>query len=335
MAGRPTIIDVAKKAGVSKSTVSLVLQNSKTVKEETRQKVREAMEATGYVYNRGAANMRGSGTGMIGLVINNLRNPYYTEFAVSTQMSFSEKGYATVIANSNEDAALQEQLICSMLEHGVDALLVAPCYGGSGKDFDQIARAGLPAMQVLRQADDRVDHFPFYSMDYKIGSKMAAEHLIEAGAQNIAFVGGIEGQAITLERRSGYLDILAEHGRSPQLFHGAASRAFGFEQALEIARSDGKIDAAMAFNDLVALGMVAGFAKAGIELGSDFKLVGFDDIEEAAQSYPGLSSVRCDVGGFGQKSAEMMLAWLENGKHPGTPGRVPVELVPRASSQAD
>ncbi len=80
---RPTIIDVAKRAGISKSTVSLVLQNSPAVREETRVLVRQAMSELGYVYNRAAANMRMSNAGLIGLVINDLRNPFFTEFATS------------------------------------------------------------------------------------------------------------------------------------------------------------------------------------------------------------------------------------------------------------
>ena len=81
MTRKPTIIDVAKKAGVSKSTVSLVLRNSPTIREETRATVRQAMSDLGYVYNRSAANMRSSNAGLIGLVINDLRNPFFTEFA--------------------------------------------------------------------------------------------------------------------------------------------------------------------------------------------------------------------------------------------------------------
>ncbi|MEP3513731.1 MAG: LacI family DNA-binding transcriptional regulator, partial [Lentilitoribacter sp.] len=108
---RPTIIDVAKKAGVSKSTVSLVLQNSPSVRDETRRQVREAMVEIGYVYNRSAAKMRGSNAGLIGLVINDLRNPFFTEFATSLQMALSESGYATVIANTDENPELQDQVV--------------------------------------------------------------------------------------------------------------------------------------------------------------------------------------------------------------------------------
>jgi len=332
MTKRPTIIDVAKLAGVSKSTVSLVLQNSPSVKEETRLKVREAMRKTGYVYNRGAANLRGANAGLIGLVINNLRNPFYTELGVSAQMTLSQRGYAAVVGNSNEDPQIQANVIGSMLEHGVDALLIAPSYGGDGTDLDAVLKAGIPAMQVLRQSETHADSIPFCSMDYHDGSLQAARHLVASGATGVAFVGGGENTGISLERRSG-LDLVAkEHNLPMHVFPGDASRTFGYETALKLASSHSDIDAAIAFNDLVAIGMIAGFTQAGVKLGKDFRLIGFDDIEEARQSFPGLSTVRCDVNAFGQWTAGLLLDWLENGQHPGTPDRMPVELVLRATA---
>ncbi|MBO6932811.1 MAG: LacI family DNA-binding transcriptional regulator, partial [Roseibium sp.] len=98
MKKRPTILDVARQAGVSKSTVSLVLQNSSLVKPSTRTDVEKAMAELGYVYNRSAAGLRGAQSGLIGLIINDLRNPFFTEFAASAQMTFARAGYSTVVA---------------------------------------------------------------------------------------------------------------------------------------------------------------------------------------------------------------------------------------------
>jgi LacI family transcriptional regulator, galactose operon repressor len=334
MKKRPTIIDVARAAGVSKSTVSLVLQDSPLVKAETREEVRRAMAALGYVYNRSAANLRGANAGLIGLVINDLRNPFFTEFATSAQMNFSSRGYATVIANTDENAALQAQVVGSMIEHGVSALVISPTYGDEAATFDPIAAAGIPAMQVLRRADPRTDLFPFASLDYARGGRLATRHLVETGSRNIAFVGGVEGWPITEERTSGYLAVMAAARLAPFTLHGRASRGFGREAALRLARQHPEIDAAICFNDLVALGMMSGFAEIGRRLGEDFRLIGFDDIEECAQVWPQLSSVRCDVAGFGRHAAETMLAWLEAGERPGPEDRSGVDLMIRASSAA-
>lgn len=329
---RPTIADVARKAGVSKSTVSLVLQNSPLVRERTRHQVREAMAAIGYVYNRAAAKLRTSSAGLIGLVINDLRNPFFTEFATSLQMALSARGYAAVVANTDEDPALQRQVIGAMIEHGVSALIISPAYGDERASFDAIARAGIPTMQVLRKDDERTDLFPFAAPDYRTGGTMAARHLLATGARRIAFVGGLEGRAVTRERMAGYLQELEAAGIEPLIIAGRASRAFGREAAHRLARQHPEIDAAMCFNDLVALGMVSGCAEIGRKVGRDIRIVGFDDIEECSQVWPSISSVRCDVAGFGRVIAETVLAWLEDGLTPTPEMLAPVKLVIRQSS---
>ncbi len=333
MTRRPTIIDVANRAGVSKSTVSLVLQNSPSVREETRKQVREAMAEIGYVYNRAAANMRMSNAGLIGLVINDLRNPFFTEFATSLQMALAEKGYSTVVANTDEDPGLQDQVVSSMIEHGVSALIICPAYGGTTATFDTIARAGIPAMQMLRRVDDRLDMFPFTAPDYPAGSAEATRHLIEMGARRVAFVGGLDGRAVTEERKAGYLDVLAGAGMEPVVITGKATREFGRHVARSLGHRYPDVDAAVCFNDLVALGMLAGFHEIGRNVGGDFRIVGFDDIEDVSQTFPALSSVRCDIATIGASAAGAVVAWLEDGKIPPAETRTAISLAIRQSSQ--
>jgi LacI family transcriptional regulator len=329
---RPTIIDVARVAGVSKSTVSLVLQDSPLVKSETRADVKQAMMDIGYVYNRAAANLRSSNQGLIGLVINDLRNPFFTEFATSLQMALSARGYAAVVANADEDPALQAQVVSAMIEHGVSALVISPCYGDEEGTFGPIARAGIPAMQVLRKVDARTDLFPFAAPDYAAGSRLAADHLLAAGARNIAFVGGLAGRAVAQERMSGYLAAIKQAGLTTLVLPGRASRAFGREAAQTLIRDHGQVDGAICFNDLVALGMLSGFAEMGRPVGQDFRLVGFDDIEDCAQVFPALTSVHCDIAGLGKQIAATILDWLESGVRPPPEHRSAVTLIQRASS---
>ncbi len=332
MSRRPTIIDVARAAGVSKSTVSLVFQKSPAVKAETRAAVQRVMVDLGYVYNRNAANLRSNRVGLIGVVINDLRNPFFAEFATSLQMALSQRGYATVIANTDEDPMLQAQVVGSMIEHGVSALVISPTYGGEETTFDPLLRAGLPVMQVLRKVDPRVDLFPFTAPDYQRGGEIAAQHLLDSGAQHIAFVGGQEGRAVTQDRMAGYIAALQARGLTPLGLHGRATRAFGRDTALELARSHPQVDAAICFNDLVALGMLSGFAEQGRPVGRDFRIVGFDDIEDCAQVYPALTSVHCDIAGFGAGVAQTILAWLEDGTLPPPQVHTPVRLIVRTSS---
>lgn len=332
MSRRPTIIDVAHAAGVSKSTVSLVLQNSPLVKGETRKLVEETMVALGYVYNRAAANLRTANVGLIGLVINDLRNPFFTEFATSAQMAFSEHGYATVIANTDENPTLQAQVVGSMIEHGVSAIVISPTYGSEEFTFGPLVKARIPALQVLRQVDSRTELFPFSSFDYPTGSALAAQHLIDQGARKIAFIGGLEERPITQERLSGYLSVMRAAKLEPLILHGRPTREFGAQAAQRLAAEFPHVDAAICYNDLIALGMMSGFLRTSRKVGVDFKLVGFDDIEECSQVWPQLSSVRCDISNFGRQTAVAVLDWLERGVHPAAQSRAPVNLVVRDSS---
>jgi LacI family transcriptional regulator len=331
MRRRPTISDVAREAGVSRSTVSLVLQNSPLVKGETRVQVREAATRIGYVYNRAAANLRSSKIGLIGIVINDLRNPFFTEFAVSMQMTLSASKYAVVLANTGEDPVLQAQVMGVMIEHGVSAVVISPSYGNEDATFEPLARAGIPTMQVLRRVVD-TKLFPFSSPDYITGGRLATEHLLALGIERIAFVGGLEGRAVTQERMSGYLSALAHAGFEPLTLTGKSSRAFGRNAANRLTREMPQVEGAVCFNDLVALGMLTGFAEQGRRVGGDFRLVGFDDIEDCEQSFPPLSSVSCNIRGFGQRTAECIIDWLENGRRPLPEAYTPVALIPRASS---
>ncbi|MGC6411548.1 MAG: LacI family DNA-binding transcriptional regulator [Candidatus Puniceispirillaceae bacterium] len=332
MKRRTTIIEVAQKAGVSKSTVSLVLQNSSLVKNETRDKVRAAMDALNYVYNRSAAHLGGSATGLIGLIINDLRNPFFTEFATSVQMALAERGYMVVLGNSNEEPALQRQLLSSMVEHGVSGLIVSPAYDDNAHSFDICHKASVPTLQVLRKLDSRTDLFPFSAPDYEAGGREATAHLLAQNIRHIAFVGGEEGRKITQERLSGYQAVLEENAITPQFFFGATSHQFGRETAHMLAKQHPEIEAVICFNDRVALGVLAGSRDMDRQVGHDLKIIGFDNIEECQHSQPPLSSVSCDIAEFGQEVAQRMADWLEAKQEPLRETRSSVRLIARGSS---
>lgn len=321
MTRRPTIHDVAREAGVSKSTVSLVLQMDPAVRAETRTLVRGAMARIGYVYNRNAASLRTPKVGMIGLILNDLRNPFFAEFAASLQMALSERGYATVIGNTDEEGALQAQVAASMIGHGVSGVVISPVHGGEEATFDALEAAGIPVVQVLRKVAGAA-RFPFAAPDFAAGGRLAAQHLRDRGARRVAFVGGLPGRPVTEERMADPALVLP----------GKPTRAFGRAMAAVLARDHPDVDGVICFNDLVALGLLAGSAALGRSVGPGFAVVGFDDIEEAGQAHPGLTSVACDIAGFGRATAAALLGWLEQGVRPAAEVRTAVRLVARAST---
>ncbi|NAZ17963.1 substrate-binding domain-containing protein, partial [Glutamicibacter soli] len=170
----------------------------------------------------------------------------------SFQMSLFSRGYATVISNSGEEPEVQAKIITSMIEHGVSALVISPSYGDVTATFAQIATAGLPTLQVLRQVSPDTGQFPFASFDYGDGGLQAARHLVQTGARRIAFVGGLPGRPITAERMQGYLDEMRRIGAQPIVLYGRPSRHNGAALAAELLREHPDVDAVICFNDLVS-----------------------------------------------------------------------------------
>ena len=146
--GRATIVDVARRAGVSKSTVSLVLGGSSLVAETTRERVSDAMNELGYIYHRGAATLRGAKSGVIGMVINDLSNPFYVELAIGIEQACQGGAFIPFLANTAENPVRQQQVIRSMREHGAAGLVLAPAIGTSRE------RAEAPSCRIARRPGD-------------------------------------------------------------------------------------------------------------------------------------------------------------------------------------
>ena len=329
---RPTILDVAKEAGVSKSTVSLVLQGSASVKPATRDSVRQAMADIGYVYNRSAATLRSATSGLIGLVINDLRNPFFTEFAARFQMALAKNGFATVLANSDEDPEVQCQMISSLVEHGVSGIIISPAYGKEAETIELLQHAATPTLQVFRALDAGGDVFPFLAPDYRHGGQLATQHLLSRGCKRIAFLGGLDGRPVTQERMSGYLSEMARHGLEPIVLTGEATRAYGKSMVAKLVDEHPDVTGVICFNDLVALGVLSAAVELNITVGQDLSVIGFDDIEDCRDSYPALSSVSCDIPDFASSTAQTISDWIHNGQVPPMCTRSDVRLVARASS---
>lgn len=294
--------------------------------------VRQAMADIGYVYNRSAATLRSSTSGLIGLVINDLRNPFFAEFATSFQMELADKGFATVLANTDEDPGLQSQTISSLIEHGVSGFVISPAYGQEDETLAVLKAAGVPALQVLRSLAESQDRFPFIGPDYQLGGVLATQHLIDMGCKRIAFLGGLNGRPVTQERMSGYLSVLAKRGQEPLVLTGEATRRFGKTMVAKLAAEYPDVDGVICFNDLVGLGVLSACIESGVQVGHDLRVVGFDDIEDCQDSFPAMSSVSCHIPDFAKKTAEQILAWIAEGTPPPDQERTAVQLIRRASS---
>lgn len=314
VAGRDkaTIWDIAREAGVSKSTVSLVLQGSDLIRPDTAAKVRKAIADTGYVYNRGAANLRKAQSDVVGMVINDLTNPFYAELAVGMERTFQAAGIVPFIANTSESPIRQDAVLKSMLEQGVAGLIVAPARNTPPDAFKRIEVAGVPIVFVMRRlADSRI---PVVAPDNHRGGALAARHLIGKGHRRLAFLGGNPGISVYHERMEGFREACLADGipaADITVVDGETNRMGGMA-ALDAALAGANPPtAALCFNDAVAFGAMIGLRKRGMEPGRDFAVVGFDDVVEAQHYVPSLTSVSVDTPGIGERAAHAVLKMIQ------------------------
>jgi LacI family transcriptional regulator len=314
MAGRAkaTILDIAREAGVSKSTVSLVLQGSGLIRPETVDRVRKAIDEVGYVYNRGAANLRKAQSNVVGMVINDLTNPFYSELAVAIERVFQSAGIVPFIANTAESPVRQQEVLKSLMEQGVAGLIVAPARGTAPDAFRRIEAASIPIVFVMRRLP--ASRIPAITPDNHRGAVLATEHLIRKGHRRLAFLGGFNDMVVYHERVGGFREACASNGIAAQdmiVVQGETSRRGGIASLETALGASPQPTAAVCFNDAVAFGAMIALRKRSLEPGGDFAVVGFDDIVEAEHYVPALSSVSVDTMGLGERAAQTVLKMMQ------------------------
>ncbi|MCB8836229.1 LacI family DNA-binding transcriptional regulator [Aurantimonas sp. VKM B-3413] len=303
---RPTLLDVAEHAGVSRATASLVVRKSPLVSVKTRERVEAAMAELGYVYNAGAARMRAARSRTVGVVVPNLTNPFFAVLLAGMEAVFETEGLAVIFANSNESLAKQTGFLTRMREHGADGVIVCPCEGTDHRLVDDTARWDLPLVQALRYLPETVTDYA--GIDYREGMRDATERLIALGHRRILFVSGNRRHSAQLDRLEGFGAAMRAHDLDAgnvaelPLTHAAARQA-----ALAIAAAKDRPTAVICFNDVVALGLHRGFFDLGLRVGRDVSLVGFDNVAEAALVVPGLASVGTMPFEVGENAARLLL----------------------------
>jgi LacI family transcriptional regulator len=334
--GSVTVVDIARAAGVSKSTVSLVLQGSSLVHEDTRARVNAAIRELGYVYNRGAANLRQAKSKIIGVVVNDLTNSFFAELAVGIDTIVQSSGFVQFLANSGEKTDRQREVIASMREHGIAGLILSPARGTEPADLKPLVDSGLPVVLVVRNVPGA--KVSSLLSDNYAGARAAVRHLHELGHRKIAFLGGFDDTQVYSERVHGYRDGLAGAGiefRDDLIVSSAPSRAGGIAAVERMAASRHEMPtAALCFNDAVAFGVCDALRSRRIEPGVDFAVIGFDDVIEAKSSVPALTTVSVDPQGMGQKAAQLLLKQINAGKATAESVRTSVNLVVRQSCGA-
>jgi DNA-binding LacI/PurR family transcriptional regulator len=325
---RVTLMDVARHCGVSRATVSLVLNDSPLVAAKTRDRVRQAMTELGYVYNRAAASLRTQHSDAIGVVLTNITNPYFAEFATGVQDILTRSGTVPLLAVSGEDRDLQHRLVKSLVERNVDGIVLIPAHGTTPNDLPELL--GTPLVLMARRLNGiDVDYVGAQNRD---GGYAAAEHLYSHGCRRIAFVGGFSDSSARDERASGVAEFLSDHGLalgSELSVVCEPARPQAREATLRLLTKDPQVDGIVCFSDVVAFGVLDAIADTGRTVGSDVRVIGFDDVHDAGLNRPSLSSVSVPARETGRRAAQLVLERAAGSTEPTVREEFPIKLEPR------
>ncbi len=305
----PTIHDVARLAGVSIKTVSNVLNDYPHIRPATKQRVLDAIESLGYTPNLTARGLRSGRTGLISLVIPDLRNAYFAELADTVMRAAERQGLSVVIAQSGGERERELDLLRGSRARMVDGILFSALALGE-QDHDLLAAVRTPLVLL----GERVLHGPtdHVTMRNTEGLRAATEHLLHQGRRRLVALGTTPGPApgSAALRLQGYRQALdtAEIPFDPDLVVDVDGwfRSTGAAAVRDFLARDVPFDGLVAFNDALALGAMRVLQEAGLRIPADVALIGFDDLDETRYSLPTLSTI--DPGR--QEIAEVAVRYL-------------------------
>ncbi len=307
-----TIVDVAAEANVSKSTVSLVLKGSPLIKGETAERVREAAARLGYVFNRRAGELRGNASNAIGVVINDLMNPFFAEVLVGIERKLVDAGYVVLMAHTREDVGLQDRVLQSMREQNAAGIMLCPALNTPRSILKTIQSWGIPLTVFVRNLGSGT--YDFAGSDSEEGVFLATNHLLSSGHKQVGFLGGQKGTVFT-QRMSGYKKALLENDMQYSddlVFNANPSREGGYQAMKALLAQKPNLKAAVCYNDVVAFGALSALGEKGIRAGADFALMGFDNILDTAHSNPPLSTVDIHPSELGEQAASILLQRIKD-----------------------
>lgn len=307
-----TIQDVALRAGVSAMTVSRVLNGSRKVAPDTRQRIEQAIKELGYVPNALAQGLSRGRTQTIGLIMGDITNPYWTEVASGAEEVTHQNGYTLVIGNVGEQAAKLGEMLQTMLSNRIAGLLVnayAP------KLINPLVERGYPL--VIIGPEDGSARTDVVKGDVLYGAQVLTRHLLNLGYQRIGLVNGPKKDPESIDREKGYRQVLVESGlrvNDAWIVYGSYSRHGGYEpaQALLSLPAEQRPTALIACNNFLALGIIETARHLGLRIPEDVALVCFDDLEPASAIDPFLTVMAQPARVLGIQSTQLLITRLNN-----------------------
>jgi len=306
---RPTIIDVARVAGVSKSTVARALSGATNINDETRDKVKVAAQEIGYERNHLAQSLRSGRTGMLGLLIPDIANPFWAEVARGAQDRAAREGASLLVFNSDWDSATEANHLRAMRRARVDGAIVNPVEDS----IDDLGRFGTPVV-VIGSGAERFPQCSSVGSDIAQGVRLGLDELMAKGHHQPALLLGPSGRLASMRFRREVFDYFTTHNMNPEkllIEEGDYTVASGTAAARRLLDHTTQRPLCLfAANDLMALGALLAVREAGLTCPDDVSILGFDGIPAGVFSDPGLSTVAKPARALGETAMDLLLDGL-------------------------
>jgi LacI family transcriptional regulator len=310
--GRVTLQEVAKHAGVSTSTASLIVRNNPRISEATRKKVLKSMHELGYVYDRIAANLRSQSSDTVGIIITDISNTFFSEFLIGVHDALDEVGYTVLLGTTFDSVAKQDHLLSTMMEHRVGGLILCPVSESSQDTIERLNEIDTPMVLAVRELPGV--NSDYVGIDYPKGARIAVEHLLGKGHKRIALLGGIKESSTWIERMEGYREALSRAGLEVDeslVIDSAPTREGGLEAVLKVLENPNPPTAIFCFSDLIAFGVMQGLMMKGYTPGKDIDIVGFDNVPVAEIYHPPLTTISSFPRRIGKEAANLLYQQME------------------------
>ncbi|RLJ38419.1 LacI family DNA-binding transcriptional regulator [Acidovorax sp. 106] len=329
-----TIKDVARHADVSVTTVSHVVNGTRYVSTESRERVETAIRALGYVPSAIARSLKSNNTRTLGMLIPNSSNPYFAEIVHAVEDRCFGAGYNLILCNTNDEAHRQGTYLQVLAERRIDGLIVV----STGHDAtlpNQLAGLGIPTVLVDREIEIAEQPCDLVETAHMQGGLLATQHLLQLGHQRIACIGGPEGIAPSEQRIAGWRSALTAAGLGSGdglLWHGHFTSQSGYEAMHALLRAAQPPTAVFVCNDLMAMGALCAAHERGLRLPEALSMVGFDDIELTAFTSPPLTTVAQPKQRIGALAVDMLLERIQGKRQDARKVMLQPELRVRAST---
>ncbi|MCC7208548.1 MAG: LacI family DNA-binding transcriptional regulator [Anaerolineae bacterium] len=332
MARRPTIIDVARVAGVSKATVARVVSGQAVpVRDTTRQRVLRAVQELGYERNAIAGSLRTDQTFMVALCIPDITNPFWPVVARGVQDTIEREGYATVTVNSDWNAIREQNYLRMVRRNRFDGLIINPM----AADDEALCELGVPV--VILGSGDNYPDLDSVGSDTESGAQAALDHLLALGHRRIALIAGRSQRRQQFARYESYRAFHKRHNLplDPSLvIECDFSDTAGLTAMERLLRHPDPPTAVFAANDVLAIGALKAAQALHWRVPDDISIIGMDDIYSAATTSPALTTIAKPKYDIGVKAANLLLMRLKEAQSPPQHVLLPCTLMRRASTSA-